>query len=90
MELVGDKIMELSGDKLLFKVMVTFPSLLEERIKVHNKLYHTDFKIIEIIDDEAFFCLIEVTVGNASNIFDLGYGLAMLQYSLREKGEISW
>ena len=70
--------------------MVTFPSLLEKRVETYNKLKGTDFKVIETIYDEVPFCKIQVTTLNASHIFNLGYGLAVLQYTLREKGELDW
>ncbi len=81
--------MELN-DILIFKVMVTFPTVLEQRIDSYNKLNGTDFEIIETIYDDVPFCRIRVTSFNASHIFNLGYGLATLQYSLREKGELEW
>lgn len=79
-----------SSDKIVFKVMVTFPTLLEQRIESYNKLHVTDFKIVETINDEVPFCKIQVTALNESHIFNLGYGLAVLQYSLKEKGELDW
>lgn len=79
-----------SNDILIFKVMVTFPALLEKKVENYNKLNGTDFKIIETIYDEVPFCKIQVTSFNAEHIFNLGYGLAVSQYSLREKGELDW
>lgn len=70
--------------------MVTFPTLLEQRIESYNNIHGTDFKVIETINDEVPFCKIQVTSLDASHIFNLGYGLAVLQYSLREKGELDW
>lgn len=79
-----------SSDIITFKVMITFPALLEQRIDNYNKLHNTDFKVIEITKDEVPFCTIQLTSLDASHIFNLGYGLAALQYSLREKGELDW
>lgn len=76
--------------ELIFTVMVTFPELLEEQIKSHNKDYGTDFEIVEVLEDEVPFCKVRVTKYTISDIFDLGGGLAVLQYSLRQKGEIDW
>lgn len=81
----------MESDKYVeFKVMVTFPHLLEERIENHNSLYNTDFKPVEVIEDEVIFCKIQARADQLDEIFNLGYGLAILQYSLREKGEIDW
>lgn len=76
--------------KLIFTVMVTFPDLLQKTIEDYNKLYNTDFEIIEVIDDEVPFCKVEAKRYNQEDIFGLGYCLALLQYTLRQKGEISW
>lgn len=79
-----------SNKELVFEVMVTFPHLLKERIEIYNKKHNTDFRIIEIIDDEVPFCKIGVSNYEVSDVFDLGYGLAVLQYRLREQGKIDW
>ena len=76
--------------ELVFTVMVTFPELLEREIESFNKIYKTDFKIIEFIDDEVPFCKIRATEYTITNVFDLGYSLAAEQYTLRAKGEIDW
>ena len=81
--------MELNN-RLRFKVMVTFPHVLEERVQKHNELYDTDFRIVETIYDDVPFCIIEFSKNDLSQIFDLGYGLAMLEHSKKEKGEIDW
>lgn len=79
-----------SNNYIDFKVMVTFPHLLKERIEKHNKLYKTDFELKEIIEDEVGFCIIRANKDKLADIFNLGYGLAVDQYSLKEKGEIDW
>jgi hypothetical protein len=73
-----------------FKVMVTFPHLLKERIVEHNKLYKTSFKLLEILEDEVPFAVIQFEQETESEIFNLGYGLAVKQYKLKEKGELDW
>lgn len=76
--------------ELVFKVMVTFPGLLEKEIVDYNKFHGTDFEMIEVIDDEVPFCKIGVSKYKEVDLFGLGYSLAVLQYTLREKGEIDW
>ena len=75
---------------LIFEVMITFPELLLKSVEEFNSFYGTDFKVIEINYDEVPFCKIKVTKYQMCDVFNLGYSLAVLQYSLREKGEISW
>ncbi|MBL6448286.1 hypothetical protein JMN32_18370 [Fulvivirga sp. 29W222] len=70
--------------------MVTFPHVLEERIQKHNELYNTDFKIIETIYDDVPFCVIEMSGNDLSQIFDLGYGLAILENVKKEQGKLDW
>jgi len=79
-----------SNKYIEFKVMVTFPNLLKERIEKHNKLYNTDFELIEIIKDEVAFCVIKADKTRIAEIFRLGYGLAVYQYTLKDKGQIEW
>ena len=79
-----------SGKELEFKVMVTFPYLLEQEVKNFNKFYGTDFELVETINDEVSFCRIRVTKYETSNIFGLGYSLAALENKLKEEGEIDW
>lgn len=47
---------------LTFKIMITFPHLLEQRVKKYNELHGTDFEIIEIINDEVPFCIVQVNL----------------------------
>lgn len=79
-----------SGKELEFKVMVTFPYLLEQEVKDFNKFYGTDFEIVETTYDEVPFCKLKVTKFEPSHVFDLGYSLAALQYKLKEEGKIDW
>ena len=62
--------------KRTFKVMVTFPDLLKERISEHNKLYNTNFELVEIVEDEVPLCIISSKNENETDIFNIGYGLA--------------
>jgi len=73
-----------------FKVMITFPHLLKERILEYNKLNQTDFELVETSDDEVPFCVIKINNSTEKDIFNLGYGLALKQYKLKEEGKISW
>ncbi len=73
-----------------FKVMITFPDLLEITIEKFNSFYGTDFIIKKVIDDEVPFCIIGASKYTLANVFDLGYSLAAKQYTMREKGEIDW
>jgi hypothetical protein len=75
---------------LTFRVMVTFPNLLEKEINEYNKFYGTNFRITQTIYDEVIFCDIEVSLYSMENIFGLGYSLAAAQYTLKAKGEIEW
>lgn len=78
-------------DKVLeFTVMVTFPNLLEKEILAYNRFYGTDFKIVEVIENEIPFCKIRVSKYKESDLFGLGYSLAVLQYKLRSEGKIDW
>ncbi len=79
-----------SNKELIFKVMVTFPHVLEKEIKDFNNFYNTDFEIIETIYDEVPFCRIKVSKFKPSDIFDLGYSLAAIQYKMREEGKLDW
>ena len=73
-----------------FKVMVTFPKLLDEKIKEFNKYYDTEFELIETIYDEVPFCVIKYNIESEKDIFNLGYSLAVKQYKLKEEGKIEW
>ena len=70
--------------------MITFPDLLKERIIEFNKLNQTEFKLLETINDEVPFCVIEINGASEKDIFNLGYGLAVKQYNLREEGKLNW
>ncbi|WP_314773515.1 hypothetical protein [Capnocytophaga sputigena] len=76
--------------ELNFRIMVTSPDILEKEIKNYNLFFETDFKIINIIDEDVPFCDIKVTKWKIQNIFGLGYSLAVLEDKLRQNGEIDW
>lgn len=78
------------NEEVTFKVMVTFPYLLELRIKEYNKRNGTNFKILETLNDEVPFCVIQVDRYEFSDLFNLGYGLAVKQYHLRDEGKLEW
>ena len=73
-----------------FKVMVTFAHLLEEKILEFNELNKTDFRIKEIIQDEVPFCVITGNEISHTQIFNLGYSLAVKQYRLKKEGKLDW
>ena len=70
--------------------MTTFPNLLKERIAEQNQLYKTKFKLLDILEEEVAFGVIQYEEESESEIFNLGYGLAVNQYKLKEKGELDW
>ncbi len=73
-----------------FKVMVTFPNLLEERINAFNKFHNTEFELVETLYDEVPFCIIKYNAESEKYIFNLGFGLAVKQYKLKEEGKLDW
>lgn len=79
-----------SNEELIFRVMVTFPYILEKEVKSYNEFYGADFEIIETYEDDVPFCDLKVTKYEPSNIFGLGYSLALLENKLKEEGEIDW
>ncbi|MDO4230395.1 MAG: hypothetical protein Q4C98_11315 [Capnocytophaga sp.] len=74
--------------ELIFRVMVTYPNLLEKEINDYNSFFKTDFEIINIIEDEVPSCDIRVTKWKIQNIFGLGYSLAILEDKLKQQGEL--
>lgn len=75
---------------LIFQLMITSVQTLEREIERYNRFNKTDFQIINIIDDEVPFCEIKVTNYKVSDIFGLGFCLALFEQKLRERGEIDW
>ena len=78
-----------SNKELRFKLMVTFPDILKVAIENHNKFRGTDFEIMETIYDEVPFCILKVTKYLPSDVFGLGYKLAVLEEKYRDEG-IFW
>ena len=78
------------NDTIVFEISATFPELLIQAIEHLNKSEETDFKLIEIIEDEITYCKISVSSYKISDIYMLGYIHAAIQYDLRNKGEIDW
>ena len=74
----------------VFEVMVMYSEVLEKAIEQHNLSNGTNFRIIEIIDDQVIFCKIGVTKYTMADIFNLGHRLSVIEYTLRENGEIDW
>jgi hypothetical protein len=76
--------------EIVFEIMVMYIEVLEREIKDYNNRHKTNFEIIEVIDDEVMFCKIKVSKYNHSDLYNLGYSVSVMQYTLREKGEIDW
>ena len=74
-------------NELVFEVRVMDVDILEKTIEQHNKEEGTDFVIIKKIEDELSLAVIKVSKYKINDIFYLGYGLSVMQYYLREKGE---
>lgn len=75
-------------EPITFEVMVAYPEILEMAIEAHNKSCHTDFKVVETVDDEVQFCKISASSFTMSDIFVLGHRLAVIEYELRDRGEL--
>ncbi|MFT3737196.1 MAG: hypothetical protein QM786_00380 [Breznakibacter sp.] len=76
--------------ELIFTVMVMYSEVLEKTIEQHNKHNNTDFRIVEVIDDEVIFCKLTVSKYKIEDIFNLGHRLSVIEHLLKEKGEIDW
>lgn len=85
------KIMDnLNNKNLKFRVMVTSIEVFETEIENYNNFFKTDFKIINVIDDEVPFCDVEVSKYTMADIFGLGFCLARYEEKLRKEGRIDW
>lgn len=82
--------MEQNNKLLIFEIISTDDSVILEAIESYNKIYKTDFNIVEFIYDEVVFAKIEVSRYRMSDIFDLGYFFHSLVTLKRQKGEINW
>jgi len=78
------------SNEIVFEVMVMYIEVLKREIDDYNTRHNTNFEIIEVIDDEVIFCKIKVTNYKYSDLYNLGYSVSVLQYTLRERGEIDW
>jgi hypothetical protein len=76
--------------EMVFRLMVTSVDTLATQIKKYNDFFKTDFEIVNVIDDEVPFCDLRVTKYKVSDIFGLGFSLALLEQKLREEGKIDW
>jgi hypothetical protein len=63
---------------------------LAQTLKSYNEMYHTDFKIINIIYDEVNFVDLESTKFTLTDIFNIGYQYCGFIEMKRQKGEIDW
>lgn len=80
----------MENKEIIFQIMVMYIEVLEREIQDYNERNNTNFEIIEIIDDELIFCKIKVSKYNYSDLYNLGYSVSVLQYHMKEKGEIDW
>jgi len=82
--------MELNKEPLIFDIICTDDKVISEAIEAYNKMYKTDFEIVEFIYDEVVFARLRVSQYEISNIFDLGYYFHSTVMLKRQKGEIDW
>jgi hypothetical protein len=80
----------MENKEIIFEVMVMYVEILEREINDYNERNKTDFQIIETIYDEVIFCKIKVTKYDYSDLYELGYSVSALLYTLKAKGEIDW
>ena len=73
-----------------FTIISTDDKVILEAIKEYNRIYKTDFEVIEFIYDEVTFAKINVSKCELSHIFDLGYYFHSYVVLKRQKGEIDW
>lgn len=64
--------------KLEFKIIIDYNGLIEEAVIIYNKVYQTDFVVVEYIDDEVRFAKIRANRAKLSDVFDLGVTYARL------------
>lgn len=82
--------MEQNKSMLIFSVICNDEDYLNSIIERYNSNYRTDFKIIDIIDDEVRFVKIQVTNYKPSDLFAIGYQFGVKEQMLREQGKIDW
>lgn len=77
-------------EKLDFKVMSSDDKLIVQVVDNYNKVYGTDFTIIEFIYDEVVFARLTATKYSLEDIFNLGYQFGTTAQHKRERGEVLW
>jgi hypothetical protein len=60
------------NEMLEFKIIIDYSSIIEEAIEIYNEVYHTDFVVVEYIDDEVRFAKVRARKAKLSDVFDLG------------------
>jgi hypothetical protein len=73
-----------------FTIISTDDKVILEAITEYNKIYKTDFEVVEFIYDEVIFAKINVSKYELSHIFDLGYFFHSCVVLKRQNGEIDW
>lgn len=63
-----------SNKKELMEFMIpcASKSLIEETLAIYNKIYKTDFLLIEYVLDEVHFARIQASNARLSDVFELG------------------
>ena len=56
-----------------FTIISTDDEIILEAIKEYNRIYKTDFEVVEFIYDEVVFAKINASKCELSHVFDLGY-----------------
>jgi len=77
-------------EPVIFDIVCTDDKVILEAIEAYNKMYKTNFEVIEFIYDDVVFARIKVSEYEVSNIFDLGYFFHSTVVQKRQKGEIDW
>ena len=60
------------NEMLEFKIIIDYSSIIEEAIGIYNEVYHTDFVVVEYIDDEVRFAKVRARKAKLGDVFDLG------------------
>lgn len=82
--------MEQNNNIIEFNIICTDDIIIKEAISEYNKIYKTNFEILEFIYDEVVFAKIKVSRYKISDIFDLGYFFHSYVVLKRKSGEIDW
>jgi hypothetical protein len=73
-----------------FTIISNDDKVIMEAITEYNRIYKTNFEVVEFIYDEVVFAKIKVSQYILSDIFDLGYYFHSYVSLKRQKGEIDW